>query len=293
MEASHARNQAPGAFASGCALSILLAVSGGCASLAPRSSEAVPTDKEGGDRPVLTNPFEGVAQRDAVVRVVAKDKVSCTGTLFAEDLVLTAHHCVSARDAKGRVQNRDVAPEDIQVELGGDDFPWGDVKVRAVVAPQCGFVSGEGDIAILVLDRHLIGMPTSSARIDAAPQPKDGVWVFGFGRCALSERGIHRAPRDEAEITTVAPGQFEAIAAICPGDSGGPVYNSKMEIVGVVSASVMDGDEQTKGRSVFTRVDVWSQLFATAHEISGGASPSELPPYGECHAPTPRTSTRH
>jgi hypothetical protein len=292
MEGSHARNQALGALASGCALSVVLAVAGGCSSLAPRGPEATPAGKEGEGRPVHIMPFEGVAQRDAVVRVVGKDRVSCTGTLFADDRVLTAHHCVSERDARGRVLNRDMAPEDIQVELGGDDFPWGDVRVRAVVAPQCGFVSGDGDIAILVLERHLIGMPTSSARIEAVPQTKDIISVFGFGRCALSQRGIHRTPREPVEIDTVAPRHFEAVASICPGDSGGPVYNSKMELVGVVSASVMDGDEETKGRSLFTRVDVWRQLFAAAHEISLGASPSELPPFGECPSPAPRTPAR-
>jgi V8-like Glu-specific endopeptidase len=291
MEARHARNQVLRALTAGCAL-FVLAAAGGCSGSVPRTPEATPAGKEGEGRPVHPLHYEGVAQRDAVVRVVGKGKLSCTGTLFADDRVLTAHHCVSERDAKGRVLNRDMSPDDIQVELGGDDFPWGDVKVRAVVTPQCGFVSGDGDIAILVLERHLIGMPTSTARIEAVPQLKDLISVFGFGRCALSHRGIHRTPREPVEIGSVAPGSFQAEASICPGDSGGPVYNSKMELIGVVSASVMDGDEQTKGRSIFTRVDVWRQLFAAAHEISLGASPSELPPYGECQAPAPRTSAR-
>jgi hypothetical protein len=44
----------------------------------------------------------------------------------------------------------------------------------------------------------------------------------------------------------------------------------------------MHPDTKSKGLSVFTRLDVWRQLFATAQEISLGASPGELPPYGEC-----------
>ena len=66
------------------------------------------------------------------------------------------------------------------------------------------------------------------------------------------------------------------------------MYNKKNELIGVVSAAVMFADENTKGLSVFTRLDVWPQLFATAHEISLGASASELPPYGECAKPGPR-----
>ena len=73
---------------------------------------------------------------------------------------------------------------------------------------------------------------------------------------------------------------------ICPGDSGGPVYSSRGDLIGVISASVMRGDAKTQDRTLFTRVDVWPQLFSAAHEISLGASPSELPPYGDCRAHT-------
>jgi hypothetical protein len=185
-----------------------------------------------------------------------------------------------------------VAPADITVELGGDYLDWGEVKVRAVVAPQCGYVSGEGDIAILVLARPLIGWPTATLR-ESSPSKKGIVVPYGFGRCALSWGGIHREPREADEISLVSPGQFEALAAICPGDSGGPVYDasSRGSVIGVISASVMDG-AGSKGRSLFTRVDVWGQLFSAAHEISQGASPGELPPYGECHAPTVRPPAR-
>ena len=63
--------------------------------------------------------------------------------------------------------SRDVSAQDINIELGGDYLPWGDVGVRAIVAPDCGYASGDGDIAILVLSRHLIGMPTIPAHTDA------------------------------------------------------------------------------------------------------------------------------
>ncbi len=248
---------------------------------------------QGGGRPLnLLPPFELVSPNDAIVRIVGDGNVTCTGTLIADDRVLTAHHCVSARDRKGRVQSHDMAPEDVQVELGGDYFSWGEVKVRAIVAPDCGFVSGDGDIAILVLSRHLIGMHAVTARIEAPPEPKTELRVSGFGRCALSPNAIHLVERAAGTIDSVGAGQFTAQASICPGDSGGPVSNIKDQLIGVVSASVMDGDDQTPGLSIFTRVDVWPQIFSAAHEISLGASPSELPPYGECHAPSPGARSR-
>lgn len=259
----------------------------GCWKPPQQKESAVPAAQAIGlARPLtLLPPLERVSQRDAIVRVVSDD-ATCTGTLIADDRVLTAHHCVSARDAKGRLLPRNKAPEEVQIELGGDYLPWGEVPVRAIVAPDCGYTQGEGDIAILVLARHLIGMPIVTARIEAPPdRDKDEIYLFGFGRCALSGDAIRRNVRESERIDNILPGVFRAKASICPGDSGGPVYSSRGDLVGVISASVMDGDDKTQGESIFTRLDVWPQLFSAAHEISLGASPGELPPYGDCRAP--------
>lgn len=265
----------------------------GCAKPVHRPVVVVPAGRATVDeRPLrLLSPFELATTDDAIVRITSD--VTCTGTLIADDRVLTAHHCISARDAAGRALDHDKDPEEIGIELGGDYLPWGEVTVRAIVAPDCGYASGDGDIAILVLSRHLIGIPISTVRLEAEPQRSEELRVLGFGRCALSPDGIHRVARTTNPIRSVEAGHIVTTASICPGDSGGPVYSDKGDLVGVVSASVMDGDDTTQGLSIFTRVDVWPQLFSAAHEISNGASPSELPPYRECRTPArPRPRPR-
>ena len=47
-----------------------------------------------------------VSEDDFVVRVVV-GKVGCSGSLIRADRVLTAHHCVAARDGAGRVLDRE------------------------------------------------------------------------------------------------------------------------------------------------------------------------------------------
>jgi hypothetical protein len=50
------------------------------------------------------------------------------------------------------------------------------------------------------------------------------------------------------------------------------------EVLGVISAAVMDADESTVGRAEFTRLDRFRALFARAEAVSKGQSLAELPP---------------
>ena len=227
---------------------------------------------------LLMAPSVGLASPgDAVVRVVGP-QMTCSGTLVAEDLVLTAHHCVVERGPHGEFLPKLIEAPDLQVELGGDYLPWGNVGLRAVLAPPCGEAGGTGDVAVLVLERKLVGMPTIGISEEA---PHAGEWVApeGFGRCALSAQGIRRRDRDGGAVTSVTPGTFEAQASVCPGDSGGPVLDHRThEVVGVVSLSAMDYDEATRAKSVFARIDLIPKLVAYGRLVADGADPGDMPP---------------
>ena len=222
-------------------------------------------------------PLAIALEDDHVVRVIA-GQTTCSGALIDGDRVLTAHHCIAERDKYGEIVARDMRAHQIRVELGGDYLPWGEVGVRAVVAPQCGHATGDGDIAILVLERRLVGVPTVHARLDRAPVVGERIEPVGFGRCALSFDGIRRKHRAARGVDSVRAGHFRLRAAICPGDSGGPAITESGEVVGVVSASAMDGNERTLEKTDFTRLDRWRPVFSNSKLIIEGASPAELPP---------------
>lgn len=227
--------------------------------------------------PSLELPLVLSNRDDYVVRLVI-GSVTCSGALIENDRVLTAHHCVSARSRANEMLAHDVKPEDIRIELGGEDLPWGEASVRAIIAPTCGHAAGVGDVAILVLDRPLIGMETREPRIDSGPVLKETIEPIGFGRCALSTDALHRRKRPVASIDTISEARFRANASICPGDSGGPVMSEQGEVLGVISAAVMDADEATVGRAEFTRLDRFRALFARADAVAHGVSLAELPP---------------
>lgn len=226
-------------------------------------------------------PFALTTPDDYVVRVVA-GSVTCTGSLIEEDRVLTAHHCIAERGANGEMLPKDVPAEALTVELGGDPFAWGEVGVRAVLAPTCGHAAGDGDIAILVLERKLVGVATRRARIDKPPLVGKKIAPIGFGRCVWTQTTGGRAVRTGGAIEELMQRRFRLDASICPGDSGGPAVDATTgDIVGVISAAEMDASDETLGRSEFTRLDSWASLFTQAQLVVDGMSPNELPPV-EC-----------
>lgn len=223
-------------------------------------------------------PLALAEAEDAIVRIVGP-QTSCSGTLIAEDLVLTAHHCVVKLDDHGRYTAETVNATDMVVELGGDYLPWGNIATSAVVVPPCGEAGGMGDVAILVLARKLIGITPYTVRLDAAPKVGETLDPAGFGRCSTSANGIHREVREGGPVTGISPGMISMTASVCPGDSGGPVFSrGSHEVVGVVSLSAMDGDSHTRNPSIMARIDAMRPLFAQARLIADGASKNELPP---------------
>jgi Trypsin len=155
------------------------------------------------------DPDSVTLQRYTVV--VAGTKGRCTGVVLAQDIVLTAAHCLEA--GKLRVATSDVT--------------------EAVPHPQYSAAQrGSPDLAILKLAKPL---PDRFTPVFLEPRlPGDGTDLIaaGYGKSADKEakgnpvlRTVlqHIAVRYSTYLTLTGVGESAAGAA--PGDSGGPVFS--------------------------------------------------------------------
>jgi MYXO-CTERM domain-containing protein len=227
---------------------------------------------------------------------------SCSGSLIAPNLVLTARHCVSKTD-EGAICHVDGTP--INGGVVYSDHPAKDIGV--ITGTQIKFdLDGQGtqifvppsdtlcnsDIALVLLDRN-IAAPIAQLRLGSGPVAGEMLRAVGWGE-SNNSAGFERRRREHIPILTVGPDdepfgesvgarEFQVGESICSGDSGGPAFaESTGAVVGVVSRGgnglmptqqnptagcVDQGDYVTL--NIYTRVDGFTDLLTQAFAAAG------------------------
>lgn len=212
---------------------------------------------------------------DATVKIVAQhtgQTQGCSGVLIAPNLVLTARHCVAdfvngtfTCDANGDTINgpagdtgTTIAPEKVTIQVGSaPDSKAKDAIGLQIFALQTTTIC-RNDIALVLLDRALNGLPTVPIRLDRGTERGEIVSALGYGTFETDKTdagfasGV-RHVKSELKVTKVGKSQFLPNGddvpprtfqleggGFCIGDSGGPALSERGAAMGVFSKATAD-----------------------------------------------------
>jgi uncharacterized protein (TIGR03382 family) len=252
----------------------------------------------------IVNGAPDTAAGNSVVYIAIGTQGSfCTGTLIAPNLVLTAHHCVADPDetVECGVFTTPMAASSFAISVGlqpGAKVATGAKVVLDTAKPNnmCG-----NDIALIQLDRDIPNAPLSkvrltkltagetastsgygddgSGKVTNGRYVKQGIKVDAVGPTSYS----YKTATGQSLALTLPGGEIVTGESTCFGDSGGPLFDSAGNVIGMTSRGI---DEKCIDRpSIYTDTASHADVIKAAAVAAGHPLQAANPLPGETPAP--------
>jgi hypothetical protein len=287
---------------------------------------ATGSEATGSSREAILNGVT-VASPDAPVLFINGPQGSCTATLIAPTLVLTARHCIAqapegdfactpqgnlvpSASGAGQIGAND-APISLSFftnarVMAGTAFSGNPDALGAQIISSNTPTSCRDDIAFVVLDRAIPGIPPAPVRLDTPTSAGEMVSAWGYGLTTMAGDSLALRVRNDAQIVGVGPDtpasgvQPAPLRAVrlgpdditCIGDSGGPITSAATgAVVAVISLGTQanltsptctnSGAPETTG----PRLAEYKSLALAAFAAAGASPVPEGAPLVDASAP--------
>jgi trypsin len=269
----------------------------------------------GSARQAIVNGEPSDETDDAAVYVLTRvsnsDRIFCTGSLVAPNLVVTALHCIT-HTVEGNFSCRSdgtidsntagdgtigqlVTPSSVGIYLGTMPGSEPDALGARLIGTGTTQIC-KNDLGLVILDRAL-DAPILPLRLETTVTVGEQARIVGYGQTETSgtsgrfRRGGRRivdvGPETDSEpVTNAAPRTFVMNEGPCHGDSGGPAISEETgALLGVYSLAAASSCTNLGVRNVFTRLAPFSSLILAAFDAAGAEPELEVDPTPPRRAP--------
>jgi hypothetical protein len=245
------------------------------------------------------------AADDAAIMLVVGGAPSCTGSLVAPNLVLTALHCVAEEIGTGDCNKvgANMPATSFAVALGVNANPKQTVAKGKQIFRETTTEMCSNDLALILLDKDVPGGKLASVRLTPVVAGED-TFAVGYGEDGKGNAPKGRQRRNGVKILALGPAKFpfkpakatpltvDVLAAeiltgesVCFGDSGGPLFDSAGAVVGATSRGI-GALGCIDAPAFFSATSGHEALIRKAFDAAGHPLPAgEKPPAKDAGAP--------